>query len=66
MVLEKYPNAVVIANSKAKELILTHLHVPEEKIQVIEDGDKLDLGGLTLQFIFAPWFTGQNHAYLPS
>jgi len=55
MVLEKYPNAVVIANSKAKELILTHLHVPEEKIQVIEDGDKLDLGGLTLQFIFAPW-----------
>jgi flavorubredoxin len=55
MVLEKYPNAVVIANSKAKELILTHLHVPEEKIQVIEDGDKLDLGGLTLQFFFAPW-----------
>ncbi|HOK24598.1 MAG TPA: FprA family A-type flavoprotein [Coprothermobacter proteolyticus] len=55
MVLEKYPNAKVIANSKAKELILTHLHVPEEKIQVIEDGDKLDLGGLTLQFIFAPW-----------
>jgi len=55
MVLEKYPNAVVIANSKAKERILTHLHVPEEKIQVIEDGDKLDLGGLTLQFIFAPW-----------
>lgn len=55
MVLEKYPNAVVITNSKAKELILTHLHVPEEKIQVIEDGDKLDLGGLTLQFIFAPW-----------
>jgi len=55
MVLEKYPNAKVIANSKAKELILTHLHVPEEKIQVIEDGEKLDLGGLTLQFIFAPW-----------
>jgi len=55
MVLEKYPNAVVIANSKAKELILTHLHVPEENIQVIEDGEKLDLGGLTLQFIFAPW-----------
>ena len=55
MVLEKYPNAKVIANSKAKELILTHLHVPEENIQVIEDGEKLDLGGLTLQFIFAPW-----------
>lgn len=55
MVLEKYPNAKVIANSKAKELILTHLHVPEEKIKVIEDGEKLDLGGLTLQFIFAPW-----------
>jgi len=43
MVLEKYPNAKVIANSKAKELILTHLHVPEENIQVIEDGEKLDL-----------------------
>jgi flavorubredoxin len=55
MVLEKYPSARVIANSKAKELIISHLHVPEEKIDVIEDGSTLDLGGITLQFIFAPW-----------
>ena len=30
-VLEKYPNAIVICSPKAKDLLLTHLDVPEKK-----------------------------------
>jgi flavorubredoxin len=32
-----------------------HVHLPVEGVTVIKDGDVLDLGGRTLQFIFAPW-----------
>ncbi|NPV88165.1 FprA family A-type flavoprotein [Coprothermobacteraceae bacterium] len=55
MVLQKYPEATVITNAKAKELLLSHLHVPEDRITVIKDGDSVDLGGLRLLFILTPW-----------
>lgn len=54
-VLEKYPNAIVICSPKAKELLQTHLDVPENKIKTVEDGEVLDLGGKTLKFIHTPW-----------
>jgi flavorubredoxin len=31
------------------------VHLPAEAVTLIKDGDTLDLGGRTLQFIFAPW-----------
>ncbi len=52
--LEKYPNAMVVTNPKVAENIKSMLHVPEEKIKVIADGEKLSLGDKTLKFIFAP------------
>ena len=52
--LEKYPNAVVLTNPKVAENIKSMLHVPEEKIQVIADGEEVSLGDKTLKFIFAP------------
>ena len=52
--LEKYPNAMVVTNSKVAENIKSMLHVPEEKIKVIADGEELSLGDKTLKFIFAP------------
>ena len=54
-VLEKYPNAIVICSPKAKDLLLTHLDVPENKIKTVEDGETLALGGKTLTFIHTPW-----------
>ena len=52
--LEKYPNAMVVTNPKVAENIKSMLHVTEEKIKVIADGEELSLGDKTLKFIFAP------------
>ena len=58
-VLEKYPHAKVLATPKGKELLSTHLLIPEEKVAAVEDGEALSLGGKTLKFIHTPWFTGR-------
>ena len=52
--LEKFPNAVVITNSKVKDNIIEMLLVPEEKIQVVANNDEISLGDKTLRFIIAP------------
>jgi flavorubredoxin len=54
-VLEKYPNAILITNSKAKQLLIELLNIPENRVQTISDGEELSLGDKTLQFIFTPW-----------
>lgn len=54
-VLRQFPEAVVVANAKVKEMVMTHLHLPEEKIQLVAEGDKLELGGKTLQFTMIPF-----------
>jgi len=55
MVLEKYPEAIVICSPKAKDMIINHLNVVEERIRTVEDGEELSLGGKTLKFILTPW-----------
>lgn len=52
--LGKYPNAVVLTNPKVAENIKSMLFVPEERIQIIADGEEISLGDKTLKFIFAP------------
>ncbi len=52
--LEKFPNAIVITNSKVKDNIIEMLLVPEEKIQVVANNDEISLGDKTLRFIIAP------------
>ncbi len=54
VLLEKFPNAVVLTNSKCAENIKNMLHVPSEKIREIADGEEVSLGDKTLKFIFAP------------
>lgn len=54
-VLERYPDAKVITSSKGKDLIVSHLSVPEEKVITVEDGEELSLGNKTLKFIYTPW-----------
>ncbi|HPE68023.1 MAG TPA: FprA family A-type flavoprotein [Thermotogota bacterium] len=54
-VLERYPEALVLTNKKCKELLQVHLVLPEEKFQVVENGEKVELGGKTLQFFLTPW-----------
>jgi len=54
-VLQKYPEAQLICTPKAKPLLVDHLDVPAERITTVEDGQTLDLGGKTLQFLHTPW-----------
>ncbi|MDR1113883.1 MAG: FprA family A-type flavoprotein [Candidatus Margulisbacteria bacterium] len=53
--IRAYPQAKIVTNAKCRELLLDLLHVPAEKFLLVEDKATLDLGGLTLQFHFAPW-----------
>lgn len=55
MLLEMFPEAVVVTNAKVKENVMNMLHVSEDKFKVINDGDELSLGDKTFQFILAPF-----------
>jgi flavorubredoxin len=54
-VLEKYPRAQLLITPTAKNLVQTHLHVTEDRIRTVADGEKLELGGRTIRFIHFPW-----------
>jgi len=55
VLLEKYPEAEVLCSAKAKSMLLDLLELKEDQIRVVEDGETLDLGGKTLEFIDTPW-----------
>lgn len=54
-VLDRYPTAQVRCTSKCKDMLVDHLHIDEERIEAVEDGDRLSLGDKTLRFIETPW-----------
>lgn len=54
-ILQKYPQAQLLASPKGKENLSTHLPIPAERIQAVQDGETLSLGDRTLQFIHIPW-----------
>ena len=54
-ILEMYPKAKVVTNKKAKQFLMDLLHIPDEKFIVVEEGEKLALGGKTLEFYMTPW-----------
>jgi len=54
-VLEKYSSAKVIISTRGKEMLIDHLHIPEDRIITVEDGEILSLGDKTLKFVYTPW-----------
>lgn len=54
-VLEWFPEAKVVTNAKCKAFLIDLLQIPEDRFVVVADGEKLPLGGKTLEFIIAPW-----------
>jgi len=54
-ILEEYPQAIILTNEKAKNMIIRELKVLDEKFKVVNDHEKISLGNKTLEFIFAPW-----------
>ena len=54
-ILEIFKEAKVVTHEKCKELLIEHLHIDEDRIIVVQDGEKLSLGNRTLTFILTPW-----------
>jgi flavorubredoxin len=54
-VLKQYPDALVVATSKCKNMLMDLLLIPENRIKTVEDGETLSLGDKTLEFIHVPW-----------
>ncbi len=54
-VLERYPEATLLCLQKNKELLLDLMTIPEDRIQVIEDGGEVSLGNKTVRFMHFPW-----------
>lgn len=48
------PNATLLCNRKCAEALALHFDTAGWKIRVVTDGEKLDLGGVTLQFFDTP------------
>jgi flavorubredoxin len=55
LVLAKYPAARLLTSPKGKGLIIDHLHVAENRIQTVADGETVSLGNYTLRFVHTPW-----------
>ncbi|TET64405.1 FprA family A-type flavoprotein [Candidatus Bathyarchaeota archaeon] len=54
-ILKVYPDAMVVATPKCKNLLMDLLLISESKIKPVEDRGTLSLGSKTLEFIHAPW-----------
>ena len=54
-VLERYPEAQLLSSEPAKPMLVDHLGLDAGKIRMVADGERLELGGKTLRFIYTPW-----------
>lgn len=54
-VLDLHSEAIALCSEKARDLIITHLHTPQERIRVMGDGEMISLGDRTLKFVYAPF-----------
>jgi flavorubredoxin len=55
MVLEFFPDAMVVTNEKCRDLLTALLHIPSDKFRIMGDRETLSLGNRTLEFILTPW-----------
>ncbi|HPM04448.1 MAG TPA: FprA family A-type flavoprotein [Candidatus Cloacimonas sp.] len=55
MLLERFPEAVIICSPKAKDLLGDHLLLPPAKLRAVADSETISLGDKSLRFIHTPW-----------
>lgn len=55
VLLEKYPEATLLCLQKNKEMLQDLMTIPDDRIQVIQDGGEVSLGNKTIRFMFCPW-----------
>jgi len=54
-VLKVAKNARLVTGAKGKEAAMMYFDVDPERITVVDESSRIDLGGKTLRFIDAPW-----------
>jgi len=54
-VLKVARNAKLVASAKGKEAAMMYFGVEPERIIVVDESSKIELGGKTLKFVDAPW-----------
>ena len=54
-VLELFPNAKVVTNARCWRMMGDVMRLDRSRFQEAKDGQRLPLGGKTLQFVFLPW-----------
>lgn len=54
-VLERFPEATVLASAKGTDLLKEHLDIPSDRVRSVEDGETVSLGNKTLEFHYTPW-----------
>ncbi|HZK29274.1 MAG TPA: FprA family A-type flavoprotein [Clostridia bacterium] len=58
ILLGRFPKAKIVGTDKVAEFLEALLHIPKDDIMIVAEGDKLDLGGVTLECVpipFAHW-----------
>ncbi len=54
-ILDLYPDCRVVANEKCKAMLCDLLPIDERRFLAVKDGERLPLGGRTLEFMNMPW-----------
>ncbi|MDD3276963.1 MAG: FprA family A-type flavoprotein [Kiritimatiellales bacterium] len=55
LMLERHPEATLLCLQKNKDMLQTLMTIPDDRIQVIEDGGEVSLGNKTIRFEHFPW-----------
>lgn len=53
-ILEEYPDLKILANAKTLPMLKGYHDVPEERVQIIAEGEAVSLGSCLLRFFMAP------------
>ena len=54
-VMERAAKAVLVTSEKGAKMAQIYYRIPESRIKKVKEGDRIELGGKTLEFIDAPW-----------
>ena len=55
LVLQRYPEAMLITSPKGKGMLIDLLRIPEARVRTVMNGETISLGDKTLEFIHTPW-----------
>ena len=53
-ILEEYPDLKILANAKTLPMLKGYHDLPEERVQIIAEGEAVSLGSCSLRFFMAP------------